>query len=501
MAATDALCRSFLDLWWHFDPSTATAGRLGDFSAEGIRQHVAALRSLAGAIEELEVEDLADEVDRTALLDHVRVLLFRFEHEHPYRTNPLVWTDHIVASFTVTEPVDDPALRAAAATERLRDLPRFCRTAGETIRKPARVLLDAAREQLELAARQVRSAAALPGVPGPIAAEAAAALAELRAALEEQVLTDSDLHAGSIGEAEADRRLHYEHASIHNAGEVWCRTLRLAAEVEQEVVALAAALGPDRPWQEVYHGLAGAPLEPAEVNRFAADAALLQRFADHHQLGTGALTPLLIAAIPERAAISNRWVTYERTGRGQAVIGLGQVPSGALPWIAAGFAEPGLHRLMCAADGLPGLVRRHIAASSTTGGWCLYARRLVAELGFRPEPGLELIERVLFLRDVHLALVDVGLHTRQLSPDEAVGHLSMRIPFDRALGLADVRRMLCRPLDAAAALLGYEELEKLREDYRSARAGAFSLAGFHEELWQYGALPIPLIRWGMGLDG
>jgi uncharacterized protein (DUF885 family) len=131
----------------------------------------------------------------------------------------------------------------------------------------------------------------------------------------------------------------------------------------------------------------------------------------------------------------------------------------------------------------------------------MYARRLVAELGFRPDPGLELIERVLFLRDVHLALVDVGLHTRQLSSDEAIGHLAMRIPFDRALGLADVRRMLCRPLDAAAALLGYEELRKLREDYQTARAGRFSLAGFHEELWQYGALPIPLIRWGMGLDG
>ncbi len=100
MAATDALCRSFLDLWWHFDPSGATMGRLADFSADGLRQHTAALRAISAATEELEVEDVADEIDRTALLDHLRVLLFRFEHEQPYRTNPLLWTEHLLRSFS-----------------------------------------------------------------------------------------------------------------------------------------------------------------------------------------------------------------------------------------------------------------------------------------------------------------------------------------------------------------------------------------------------------------
>ena len=101
MAAPDDLCRSFLDLWYHFDPAAATragaAGqdeRLGAFDADSVRLHVAGLRSIAGAVEDLDIEDTDDEIDRTGLLDHLRVLLFRIEHEYPWRRNPALWVRH-----------------------------------------------------------------------------------------------------------------------------------------------------------------------------------------------------------------------------------------------------------------------------------------------------------------------------------------------------------------------------------------------------------------------
>jgi uncharacterized protein (DUF885 family) len=61
--------------------------------------------------------------------------------------------------------------------------------------------------------------------------------------------------------------------------------------------------------------------------------------------------------------------------------------------------------------------------------------------------------------------------------------------------------MLSQPLMACATLLGHQELRRLREDYRAARGDQFTRLDFHRELLQYGGLPIPLIRWGMGLDG
>ena len=90
MTAVDDLCRSYLDLKYHFDPASASAAglvsqdsRVGSFDGESIRTHVAALRSLTGAVEELEPDELHDEIDRTALLGEMRSTIFRLEHERP----------------------------------------------------------------------------------------------------------------------------------------------------------------------------------------------------------------------------------------------------------------------------------------------------------------------------------------------------------------------------------------------------------------------------------
>ena len=232
MAATDSLCRSFLDLWWHFDPAAATAGRLGDFDPDSIRQHVAALRSISAAVEELEIEDTAEEIDRTALLDHLRVLLFRFEHEHPYQSNPLLWTEHLATAFASPLAAGDRSaggeLAAAAALERLRALPGYARSARASLRRPPLLLIEAALEQLAFVAGLVEETgsrfgavwAAAGGDTTGIMAEAQSALQGFGTALREQISPDPDPHAGAIGADEVDRRLHHEHASIHNAAEV-----------------------------------------------------------------------------------------------------------------------------------------------------------------------------------------------------------------------------------------------------------------------------------------
>ena len=71
MASVDDLCRSYLDLKYHFDPSAASSAglvsqdaRLGRFDAETVLAHLAGLRSVAAAIEELEPDDVQSEIDR-----------------------------------------------------------------------------------------------------------------------------------------------------------------------------------------------------------------------------------------------------------------------------------------------------------------------------------------------------------------------------------------------------------------------------------------------------
>ncbi len=516
MAATDQLCRSFLDLWWHFDPAAASRagvtqqdGRLGAYDADSLRQQVAALKAIAGAAEELEVDDTADEIDRTALLDHLRVLLFRFEHEHPWQRNPALWVEHLYRALGVLLARSDPNAAADAALERLRAAPGFLGAARDTLQKPPPVLVDTALAQLAAFAplldqTETRFGAAWTAAP----AEAAQALAEARSALEQfaaalrALPVDPDPHAGAVGEDEVDRRLHYEHASIHNSAELHRGALRLVAETEAELDALAAELDPARSWAELYAKLWNeAPVWSELASEFHDALAGNARILSAHGLDCEA-PPLALEPEHPVAAVLEPLASYRAAGLGSpAAVLLGDADLALLPWPAARLGIPGAHQHRTQRDTLPGLVRRHIAATSTPLGWSLYAADLMAELGLGDDPEARLAERVLFLRDVQLALVDLGFHTRQLTAAEAVAQLTAGVPFGAATALADLRRIACRPTAACAALLGRQELRRLRNDVADARGAEFSLQEFHGEVLSYGGLPVPLIRWGMGLDG
>src|SRR3979411_3005242 len=98
VAAFREIERSYFDLRWHLDPVAATqAGvkayddRYGRYSPPALVPHLAALKSLAAALEETTADELEDEIDRTALLNEIRVVLRRFERERPQAKSPAFW--------------------------------------------------------------------------------------------------------------------------------------------------------------------------------------------------------------------------------------------------------------------------------------------------------------------------------------------------------------------------------------------------------------------------
>ena len=101
-----AIERSYFDLHWQLDPVAATQagvaahdGRYGRFSPDAIAPHLAALKAIASALEESTAADLDAEIDRTALLNEVRVTLRRFERLRPQATNPEFWLSHLLSGL------------------------------------------------------------------------------------------------------------------------------------------------------------------------------------------------------------------------------------------------------------------------------------------------------------------------------------------------------------------------------------------------------------------
>ena len=157
VTSVNDLCRSYLDLKYHFDPAAgsivglvAEDARLGRFDPQTIREHISALRSVAGAVEELEPDTLAAEIDRTALLGEIRTAIFRLEHEQPNVRNPGFWLGHLFQGlYALLARTDtDPAERAPAVAARLADTPAFLDSGRATISEPPAVFVDLALSML-----------------------------------------------------------------------------------------------------------------------------------------------------------------------------------------------------------------------------------------------------------------------------------------------------------------------------------------------------------------
>jgi hypothetical protein len=125
---------------------------------------------------------------------------------------------------------------------------------------------------------------------------------------------------------------------------------------------------------------------------------------------------------------------------------------------------------------LPGsLIRRTIRSAVTVDGWELCRDA-------RPER---------LRRHAVSAILDIGLHTRGLNPEQGVALLEERLKLGPTEGLALVRRIAANPTCGISAVAGRRELLALRAAYHGS--------DFVAAVRPYGALPVSLIRWGLGL--
>src|SRR3989442_6316715 len=144
--------RSYFDLRWHLDPVAATLagltiydGQFGRYGREFLAPHLAALKSLATALEEVGVPDLQTEIDRTALLNDLRVTLHQFEGDRLQAKNPEFWLTHLFSGLHGLLRRSDrgsPA-NAAAMLGRLEDIPKLLDDARAALTDPVRIFAEA----------------------------------------------------------------------------------------------------------------------------------------------------------------------------------------------------------------------------------------------------------------------------------------------------------------------------------------------------------------------
>ena len=528
--------RSFFDLYWHMDPVAATqAGvpghddRYGRFGAQALAPQLSALKSIASALEEVTVDDLEDEIDRTALLNEIRVTLHRFEKLKPQAKNPEFWLSHLLGGLhhLLLSADRTPADKAAAAIGRLEDISTFLDDVRATLTEPVRVFVETALRMSEggrLLVREISTALAAqaPAQAGRLKAaaeQAGDALKKFDRDLKRWLETGSDHFA--IGEEAFNYLLHYQHALRDTAPELWRYGLRLKEEIEADLVRLAARLdGGGSSWPDLVDKLRADHPGPSElVDAYAKEMGRARDFVAAKKLAPIPEAPLGVIptpafmrpVIPFAAYDSPGAYTRDRTGWFYVTVPDPRLPKAQqerilrdhcryeLAATALHEGYPGHHLQLVIAKGLSSDVRKNLWTPLTVEGWALYCEDMMGEEGFYASDEELFFQRVHLLWRAMRILLDVGLHTRSMTFDQAVSQMVSELHVERANAEAEVRRYCAWPAYQLCYAVGRRELLRLRDDFRAAQGDQFTLRGFHEAVLPYGGLPVTLIRWGLGL--
>ena len=127
-------------------------------------------------------------------------------------------------------------------------------------------------------------------------------------------------------------------------------------------------------------------------------------------------------------------------------------------------------------------------------GWALYAERLGDEMGLYSgdlaRMGMLGSESFRAARMV----IDAGIHFYGWSREQAVNYLREHTLLPPGQVQGEVDRYISWPGQAPSYMIGRSEILRLRESARSALGTKFNIRAFHDQVLEYGTVPLALLR-------
>ena len=157
---------------------------------------------------------------------------------------------------------------------------------------------------------------------------------------------------------------------------------------------------------------------------------------------------------------------------------------------------PGHHLQSVLHKRVAGPIRKKFRSPLFVEGWGLYTEDLMEETGFLDTPALKFFQARNALWRALRIIIDVGLHTGEMSADEAASLLSERVGQGSHMAKGEVLRYTRHdnPTYQSCYMYGKTMIMDLREKYRKALGPAFTLRGFHDQLCAHGSPPVSLVE-------
>jgi uncharacterized protein (DUF885 family) len=159
-------------------------------------------------------------------------------------------------------------------------------------------------------------------------------------------------------------------------------------------------------------------------------------------------------------------------------------------------AIPGHHLQVAIAKERTDLHRlsRYTFNSGFGEGWALYAERLGDEMGLYSG---DLARMGMLGSEAFRAarmVIDAGIHMKGWTRDQAVDYMRSHTLLPPGVLQGEIDRYISWPGQAPSYMIGRSEIVRLREYARSALGAQFDIRAFHDQVLEYGSIPLALLR-------
>jgi uncharacterized protein (DUF885 family) len=165
-----------------------------------------------------------------------------------------------------------------------------------------------------------------------------------------------------------------------------------------------------------------------------------------------------------------------------------------IPIIAVHEAYPGHHVQALVVNQNPNVLRRIIREPIFSEGWGLFTEELMFEQGFLQGDDVRLTQLRNRLWRAARVILDVSLHTGQMSFDAAVDFLVEKVRFERYAAELEVGMYIRRPTYVLGYLIGMQEITAIRAEYIDRFGEPQPASKFYDRLLYIGAIPPALLR-------
>jgi uncharacterized protein (DUF885 family) len=352
---------------------------------------------------------------------------------------------------------------------------------------------------------------------------AAAALQEYVAWIQETVIPQAGGEF-AFGEELFNEILSEDHMVDYDAVTLIETGQRLFEETLQQMESLAAQIDPNKSVEQLleeskkHHPTAEGLLDAyrqkmAETRQFVMDHDIVS-IPEGEAIRVEPTPPFLRPLIPYAAYIPPGFLEVLQEGvfivtpveedadPEEAEQKLRGHPWSDIPLTTLHEAYPGHHLQLVFANSLDSLPRKLGGFLSTLfiEGWAFYCEELMERLGFIGEPIQRLARLQAQLQRAARIILDVSLHTGQMTVEEAIDFLIQRVGLEPGDAQAEVLRYTQTPTQPQSYLMGKLQIMEIIKMYRQRYPEA-SMREMHDAILSCGSLPPRLMRWRLFGEG